>query len=210
VKRRFGRQVGESTRLLIGSDQRTGEGRRPSGENGTAVVEFCLLAVVMLVPVVYLVLALGRIQAGAFAAQGAAREAGRAFVTADDEGSARQRADAAAAIAFADQGFKDPALVGIDVMCTASPCLAPDERVVARSRVLVVLPGVPRLLDRVIPARLELTARHVSTVDRFRGRDAGSVSAPAPVPEVGRRPDAEVGRDVRRDAARNVGREPQP
>ena len=140
------------------------------GDAGTALVEFCLLAVVLLVPLVYLVLSLGRIQAGAFAAQGAAREAGRAFVTADDEGSARGRADAAAAIAFADQGFRDPSQVGIDVACAGSPCLAPDQRVVVRTRVLVVLPGVPRLLDRVLPARVEVTARHVSTVDRFRTR----------------------------------------
>jgi len=147
------------------------ESRRPRCDDGTAVVEFCLLALVMLVPVVYLVLALGRIQAGAFAAQGAAREAGRAYVTAQDEAAARRRADAAAAIAFADQGFVDPALLGIDVSCPARPCLTPDQRVFVRSRVLVVLPAVPRLLDRVIPARIEVTARHVATVDRFRGRD---------------------------------------
>jgi Flp pilus assembly protein TadG len=137
-------------------------------------VEFCLLAVLMLVPVVYLVLALGRVQAGAFAAQGAAREAGRAFVTAQDEGSAQGRADAAAAIAFADQGFRDPAQVGIDIGCPVSACLAPDQRVTVRSRVLVVLPGVPRLLDRMLPARLEVTARHVATVDRFRGQGTGT------------------------------------
>jgi Flp pilus assembly protein TadG len=140
------------------------------GDAGTAVVEFCLLAVLLLVPIVYLVLALGRIQAGAFAAQGAAREAGRAFVTAADDGSARGRADAAAAIAFADQGFDQPSGVGIEVACSASPCLTPDQRVVVRSRVLVVLPGVPRVLDRLFPARVEVTARHVSTVDRFRGQ----------------------------------------
>ena len=92
------------------------------------------------------------------------------LASADDEGSARARADTAAAIAFADQGFRDPSQVGIDVACGSSPCLAPDQRVVVRTRVLVVLPGVPRLLDRVVPARIEVTARHVSTVDRFRTR----------------------------------------
>ncbi len=137
---------------------------------GTAIVEFCLLAVLLLVPVVYLVLALGRIQAGAFAAQGAAREAGRAFVTAADESSAQARADSAAAVAFADQGFVEPSQVGIDVSCAASPCLTPDQRVVVRSRVLVVLPGVPRLVDHLLPARVEVTARHVATVDRFRAQ----------------------------------------
>jgi hypothetical protein len=152
------------------------------GDGGSAVVEFCLLAVLLLVPIIYLVLALGRIQAGAFAAQGAAREAGRAFVTAADEGSARGRADAAAAIAFADQGFSGPAGVGIEVACSAAPCLTPDQRVFVRSRVLVVLPGVPRLVDRFFPARVEVTARHVATVDRFRGRgpSRGEQGAPAP------------------------------
>lgn len=139
-------------------------------DTGSAVVEFCLLAILLLLPVVYLVLTLGRIQAGAFAAQGAAREAGRAFVTAPDEGSARSRADAAAAIAFADQGFRDPGRLSIEVDCPASACLAPDQRVTVRSRVLVVLPGVPRVLDRLLPTRVEVTARHVATVDRFRGR----------------------------------------
>ena len=143
---------------------------RCRGDAGSAVVEFCLLAVLLLVPIVYLVLALSRIQAGAFAAQGAAREAGRAFVTAADEGSARGRADAAAAIAFADQGFSEAGRVGIEVACASSPCLAPDQRVVVRSRVLVVLPGVPRLIDGFFPTRVEVTARHVATVDRFRGR----------------------------------------
>ena len=171
------------------------------GDDGTAVVEFCLLAVLMLVPVVYLVLALGRIQAGAFAAQGAAREAGRAFVTADDEGSARLRADAAAAIAFADQGFDDPAVVGIDVSCAGSPCLAADQRVLIHSRVLVVLPGVPRLLDRVIPARVEVTARHVSTVDRFRGQQRGNGANP----EAGDGAADGAGEENRRAVARSPG-----
>ena len=76
--------------------------RRIAGDEGSAIIEFCVLAVLMLVPVVYLVLTLGRLQGAAFAAQGAAREAARAFVTAGDEGAATERADAAALIAFAD------------------------------------------------------------------------------------------------------------
>lgn len=166
----------------VGSLWRDDAGSNRQDDAGSAVVEFCLLAVLLLVPIVYLVLSLGRIQAGAFAAQGAAREAGRAFVTAVDEGSARSRADAAAAIAFADQGFSGPSGVGIEVACSPAPCLTPDQRVIVRSRVLVVLPGVPRLVDRFFPAHVEVTARHVATVDRFRGRgpSRGEQGAPAP------------------------------
>ena len=75
---------------------RPARGRQP-GDAGNALVEFCVLGVLMLVPVVYLVLVLGRVEAAAFAAQRAAREAGRAFVTAADVAQARSRADAAAA-----------------------------------------------------------------------------------------------------------------
>lgn len=143
--------------------------RRIAGDGGSAIVEFVFLAVLMLVPVVYLVLTLGRLQAAAFAAQGAAREAGRAFVTARDESAGRERADAAVAIAFEDQGFIDQRLIGLQVDC-ASACLAPDARVVIRTSVQVPLPALPRLVDRFFPARIEVTASHVATVDRFGAR----------------------------------------
>ena len=152
---------------------RTGRARgRPGGDAGSALVEFCFLAVLLLVPVVYLVLTLGRLQAAAFATEGAAREAGRAFVTADDEASGRERAAVAALIAFADQGFHDERLAAIDVECADDPCLGPDSRVVVRATLQVVLPAVPRLVDRLVPARVRVDATHVSTVDRFSARAA--------------------------------------
>lgn len=143
---------------------------RARGDGGSAIIEFCVLAVLMLVPVVYLVVTLGRLQAGAFATQGAAREAGRAFVTARDEASGRERADAAAAIAFADQGFEDLRLIDLDINCAASPCLAPDARVTVRATLQVVLPAVPRLVDEFVPARITVDAQHVATVERFGAR----------------------------------------
>ena len=144
--------------------------RRPAGDGGSAIVEFVFLAMLMLVPVVYLVVTLGRLQAAAFAAQGAAREAGRAFVTARDETSGRERADAAASIAYADQGFADQRLISLQVDCAAGGCLVPDARVAVRTSVQVVLPAVPRLVDRFLPARIEVDASHVATVDRFGAR----------------------------------------
>ena len=143
---------------------------RPAGEAGSAIVEFVFLAMLMLVPVVYLVVTLGRLQAAAFAAQGAAREAGRAFVTAHDEAAGRERADASALIAYADQGFDDRRLITLQVDCTAGRCLAPDARVTVHTSVQVVLPAVPRLVDRLVPARIEVAASQVATVGRFGAR----------------------------------------
>ena len=143
---------------------------RPQDDDGSALVEFCFLAVLLLVPVVYLVLTLGRLQAAAFATEGAAREAGRAFVTGTDEASGRERAAAAALIAFSDQGFDDQRLEVIDIECSDDPCLAPDSRVIVRATLQVVLPAVPRLVDRFVPARVRVHATHVATVDRFGAR----------------------------------------
>ena len=49
---------------------------------GSALVEFVFLAVLMMVPLFYLVMVLARLQAGAYGVSAAAREAGRAYVTA--------------------------------------------------------------------------------------------------------------------------------
>ena len=55
---------------------------RLADEGGTAVIEFVWLAILMLVPLIYLVLCLARLQAGSYAVTQAARESARAFVTA--------------------------------------------------------------------------------------------------------------------------------
>lgn len=135
-------------------------------------MEFCFLSVLLLVPLVYLVVVLGRVQAAAFAAETAAREAGRAFVTAADDESARSRATSAAAIAFSDQGFDPSGEGALDLACELQPCLQPDARVAARTRVRVELPGVPGFLQGVIPEVVVIDARHVAAVDRFRPASA--------------------------------------
>ena len=77
-------------------------------EEGSALIEFVFLAVLMLVPIVYLIVALGRIQAGALAVEQGVREAGRAFVTAPGRAVAPARARAAMTLAYRDQGFDPP------------------------------------------------------------------------------------------------------
>ncbi|WP_460446276.1 TadE/TadG family type IV pilus assembly protein [Angustibacter aerolatus] len=143
---------------------------------GSAVVEFAALAVLLLVPLVYVCVTLGRVQAATFAAQGAASEGGRAYVTADRADDASARAQAAAALAAADQGF-DARELSLTWSCAASPCLRPAARIDFRATVEVVLPGVPRLLDRVVPTRVQVAAVHVATVDRYRA--VGGLAGPA-------------------------------
>ncbi len=141
--------------------------RAPRDERGTAVVEFVVLAVLLLVPLMYLVMVMARLQAGSYAVSQAAREAGRAFVTAESGEVAGARAEAAARIAFLDHSFED---VGrVLVSCDGSPCLRPDARVETTATVRVPLPLVPAFVREVVPLSVPVSASHLSPVDRFRG-----------------------------------------
>ena len=137
------------------------------GEDGSAIVEFVFLGVLLLVPLVYLVMSLARVQAGSYAVTTAAREAGRAFVTADPGQNASARARAAAEVAFGDPGFEG--VGSLHISCSTSPCLTPDARIETTARVTVPLPLIPAFARDVVPLEIPLTASHLSSVDRFRG-----------------------------------------
>jgi len=138
-------------------------------ERGSAVVEFVFLTVLLMVPLFYLVMTLSRVQAGSYAASTAAREAGRAYVTARDQASAGERAEAAARVAFEDQGF-GPGDVRLAMVCDGTPCLRPEGRVQMTAKVVVPLPLVPSFARRVVPLDVPIAATHVAVVDRFRGQ----------------------------------------
>jgi len=138
----------------------------PDAEAGAALVEFLGTAVLLLVPLVYLVLTVAQVQAGAFAVEGAAREAGRAMVTADSSEAGAQRARAAAGIAFGDQGFA-VADGSVSLECSADPCLTPGATVGVRTRLAVPLPFVPEALRDWLPLEVPVTATHVATVDEY-------------------------------------------
>jgi hypothetical protein len=142
---------------------------RAAGERGSALVEFVFLAVLLMVPLFYLVMTLARVQAGAYAASTAAREAGRAYVTAAGVAEAGPRAQAAARIAFEDQGFgpRDAAVV---MRCNGSPCLRPEGRVEMSTTVVVPLPLVPAFARHVVPLEVPVRASHIAVVDRFRSQ----------------------------------------
>lgn len=142
-------------------------------DTGSAVVEFVALGVLLLVPVVYLVLTLGRIQAAAYAADGAAREAARAFVAADDERAGRARAQAAVRLGLLDHGLDvDPARA-TSIVCRQIPCLTPEGRVVVQVSVDVVLPGIPGFVDQLVATHVTVRSTQTAAVDAFR-------SAPPP------------------------------
>lgn len=137
-------------------------------DQGRAIIEFVFLGVLMFVPLVYLIGTLAALQAAAFSATTAAREAGRAFTTAQAPADALPRAMAAADLAFEDYGFARPQ-AAIEVGCDGDPCLQADARVSVTATIQVTLPLVPAFLADQLPATIPVSATHVSTVDRFGG-----------------------------------------
>lgn len=140
---------------------------RPRGDDGNAIVEFVYLAVLLMVPLVYVLLTVFQVQRAAYAVSSAAREAGRVFVTSRDAESAGDRARSAAAIVLRDSGL---ALAPGDlrVRCSGASCLEPGSRVDVVVRHRVSLPLLPRVLGDHAPATVTVTSEHLEVVDRYR------------------------------------------
>lgn len=137
-------------------------------DEGAAVVEFVVLVVLVLVPVVYVVLAAMQVQSAAYAVTQAAREAGRAYVQADSTGQAERDARMATSLALADQGF-DPGSDSLRVECGSSACLSPGSRVTVRVALRVRLPFLPDALADSTLGAVPVSAVHVVPVDEYRG-----------------------------------------
>ena len=137
-------------------------------ERGTAIVEFVWLAILLLVPLLYILLAVFDTQRAAYAASAAARSATRAFVTSPDQESAFGRAEAAARMAFADQGLDGPGFT-VAITCRPDPrnCLTPGSVVSAEVRSAAALPLLPTALGHNTP-RISVAAVHRSPYGTFR------------------------------------------
>lgn len=108
---------------------------------GSAVVEFIMLGVLLLVPLVYLILTAGQIQGASYAAVGAADHAAHAFAqaTTEEEGAAwaRDAADRAAS----NMGISSDA---VDLTYVCSPqCMERDAVVTVSITVALDLPLMP-------------------------------------------------------------------
>ena len=78
--------------------------RMTRDETGSALVEFSWLAIILLVPLIWVVISVFEVQRGAFATSAAARAAGRAYALAPDDATGKARARAVVDHVLADQG----------------------------------------------------------------------------------------------------------
>jgi Flp pilus assembly protein TadG len=123
------------------------------GEGGNAIIEFVFVAVIVLVPLVYLIAAVATVQRTELAVTQAARDAGRAFATSDTAGEASVRVRAAVRLALHDQGLPDDAqvrFVAAGATCDAkavTPKLAAGAQFTVCVTRRVDLPAIPSLLQ---------------------------------------------------------------
>lgn len=139
--------------------------RLTPGDAGNAMLEFVYLSILLMVPLVYLLTTVFQVQRAAFGVTEAARQAGRAYATAETADAGMVRARAAAEIALRDQGLT----LAEPLVLRASDGVAPGSqvRVVVRHR--VVLPLVGGLFGGAVPPNIPVQASHLAVVDRFKG-----------------------------------------
>jgi Flp pilus assembly protein TadG len=120
-------------------------------DRGNAIIEFIFVAVIVMVPLVYLIVSVADIERTSLATGQAAREAGRAFATGDSTEDGLRRATVAARLALSDQGLADePALTFHAAQSCSSaavaPVLAPGAEYTVCVERTVHIAGVPSIL----------------------------------------------------------------
>jgi len=140
---------------------------RGSQEAGSAALEFIVIGIGLLVPLMYLALCIATVQTATFASAQAVREAGRAFGTAPTPEVGRSRAVAAARLALADHGLSLPP-GSLRVDCPVAPCLTPGSLADVSLGWSVPLPWLPAGLSDRAAASIPISATHRVPVDEYR------------------------------------------
>ncbi len=149
---------------------------RLAADDGNAMIEFVFLGIIMLVPLVYLVLAASYVQRNIYGVTEAAREAGRAYATADDSASGLARARYAAQLAMQDQRTASDIVLGwapTGAGCTGAstepPALTPGAVFAVCVTRHLTVPGVPSFVGA---RHNTVTGRFVVHVDDYRSLGA--------------------------------------
>ena len=136
-------------------------------ERGSGIVEFTWLCLLLLVPLVYLLLAVMNVQQASYGASAASRAAGRAFVLSPDSTTAQARAESAARVALDDQEV-EWSTASLSVSCAPRPddCLSPGSTVTVDVTVQQAVPLTGPLFDAAPSVRV--SSSHAEPYGTFR------------------------------------------
>ncbi len=139
-------------------------------ESGSASLEFITVGLLLLVPTVYLVLALSALESASFGVEGAARQATRVFVQSPSEGAAEAAARTSVEVTLADYGI-DARNARVAISCRPNPsaCLTRRGFVTVAITTMVPLPLMPPVLSLQLPAGIPVQSVATGQVSRFWG-----------------------------------------
>ncbi|MFT4233618.1 MAG: TadE family protein [Microbacterium sp.] len=141
--------------------------RRSWNERGSASIEFLIGGLVMLVPLAYLMIAVGEVQHESMAAQAIAREAANAYARTGEAGEASARAAEAIADVAAEYGI-DPASLAVDVGCDGGgACPRAGALVRVSVATSVALPFLPQSFGLGAYTSVPVDATAVQRVSRY-------------------------------------------
>lgn len=140
---------------------------RRRDESGSALVEFSWLAIILLVPLIWIIMSVFEVQRGAFATSAAARAAGRAYALAPDDATGEVRARAVVEQVLADQGTRGQQ-ARVQVSCDASGgnCHVGTSVITVRVDSAVDLPFFPAIFGRG-SATFSLDASHTVPIGQY-------------------------------------------
>lgn len=130
-------------------------------DDGSAALEFIVVGVLLLVPLVYLILTLGAVQQQTLGAEAAARHTARVIGLAPDAEAAATGGDAVLASVIREYGMDADAVeVGITCRPAAATCPSAGATVIVTVRARVTLPFMPPLfgLDEITSIPVEAQA----------------------------------------------------
>lgn len=135
-------------------------------ERGSAPVEFVWITLVLLVPFVYVVIAVFDVQRASYAVSVASQSAARAYLQAPDVTAAQASAQRAARVALTDQSVVD-ATVHVQCLPDVSACLQPGSSVRVVVRTTQPLPLTPDALGRQLGG-VTVDSTHIEPYGQFR------------------------------------------
>lgn len=138
------------------------------GERGSAALEFILVGMLLLVPLVYLIVALGLIQGQSLGAEAGARHIARALSAAENSDAARESADLILRSVVAEYGL-DAESVAVALECRPAGVNCPEagSTLIVTVQTRVALPLVPPVLGLDRLASIPIQASAVQKVSRF-------------------------------------------
>ncbi|HWI31091.1 MAG TPA: TadE family protein [Microbacterium sp.] len=146
--------------------------RAATSDEGSAALEFITVGLLLLVPLVYLIVALGQIQGQSLGAEAGARHVARAISTAPDAATATARADAVLRSIVDEYGI-DAETVELSLSCRPAGSVCPEAgaTVVVTIATRVSLPLVPAVLGLDALASVPVEASAAQKVSRFWGAE---------------------------------------